>query len=195
MKHKTWNLGDVLNFAAEAHKGQTRKYSGDPYIMHPVRVAFMASEYGLGRTHIAAALLHDVIEDCDVSLDEITVRFGRFAANIVWGLTNYEARYGGPDDTMNRADRKAADRVWLAAQAPGVKSLKILDCIDNILDQPSDGSFMDVMLSEMELLVDAMVAAPIFGDHGISFSLIDYFWRVWNKAATDRADKLEKRHR
>ena len=179
-----WSIRDVYTFAAKAHEGRTRKFSGDPYIVHPVRVALMATEHGLGHIQIAAALLHDVVEDCDVSLDEITTRFGRYVANVVWGLTNYEARNGGPDDSMNRAARKAADRVWLSKQSPAVKSLKILDAIDNILDQPSTDSFMDVMLEELRLLVLAMTEPGIDGSTGgVHTDLIDRFWEVWEDAA------------
>jgi (p)ppGpp synthase/HD superfamily hydrolase len=181
-----WSMRDVFEFAKAAHEGQVRKFSGEPYINHPVRVSLMATEHGLGHTAVAAALLHDVVEDCDVSLDEITERFGRHVAGVVWGLTNYEARNGGPDDTMNRADRKAVDCGWLSAQDPTVKSLKIIDCIDNILDQPSDGSFMGVMLEEMRLLVLAMTEPSIDGaTGGVSPDLIDRFWDVWEDAAEE----------
>ena len=179
-----WSMRDVYLFAAKAHEGQTRKFSGEPYIGHPVRVALMATEHGLGHTRIAAALLHDVVEDCDVSLDEITERFGRYVAASIWALTNYEARNGGPDDSMNRADRKAADRVWLAKQDPGDKSLKIIDGIDNILDRPSADSFMTVILEELRLLVLAMTEPGIDGSTGgVQQDLIDRFWDVWEEAA------------
>ena len=178
-----WSMRDVFEFAKWAHIGQERKFSGEPYINHPVRVSLMATEHGLGHIQIAAALLHDLVEDCDVSLDEITERFGRHVANVVWGLTNYEARNGGPDDTMNRAERKAADRLWLAAQSPGVKSLKFLDMIDNILDRPSADSFMVVMLGELRLLADAMTMPSVDGAYGgVHPDLMDRFWDVYNDA-------------
>lgn len=179
-----YTLRDVFEFAKAAHEGQTRKYSGDPYIVHPVRVSLLASQFGLVYGDIAAALLHDVIEDCDVSLGEITERFGLGVATAVWGLTNYEARNGGPDDTMNRADRKAADRVWLSDQPPNVKSLKILDYIDNILDHPGSSTFMGVMLEEMRLSVLAMTEPGIDGaSGGVQTELIDYFWDIWEDAS------------
>lgn len=187
-----WSIRDVFEFAKEAHAGQTRKFSGEPYINHPVRVALMATEHGLGHVQIAAALLHDVIEDCDVSLDQITELFGRHAANVVWGLTNYEARNGGPDDTMNRAARKEADRIWLSAQSPNVKSLKFLDMIDNILDRPSADSFMDVMLEELRELANAMSAPSIEGSTGgIDSVLLNRFWGVYNDACYERMKEKE----
>lgn len=179
-----WSMRDVFEFAKEAHAGQVRKFSNEPYINHPARVALMATEHGLGHAQIATALLHDVVEDCDVTLDEICERFGSDVARNVWGLTNYEARNGGPDDTMNRAGRKAADRSWLAAMAPGVKSLKFLDMIDNILDRPSTDSFMDVILEELRLLALAMTEPGIDGaTGGVEQDLIDRFWDVWGDAA------------
>ncbi len=178
-----WSMRDVFIFANEAHEGQTRKFSGEPYINHCVRVALMATEHGLGHIRIAAGLLHDVVEDCDVSLDEIAERFGRHVAVSVWALTNYEARGGGPDNSMNRAARKEADRVWLARQDPGDKSLKILDAIDNIQDIPSDDSFTAVMLEELRLLVLSMTEPGIDGaTGGVQQDLIDRFWDVWEDA-------------
>lgn len=182
-----WSMRDVFEFAKAAHEGQVRKFSGDPYINHPVRVALMATEHGLGHIAVAAALLHDVVEDCDVSMDEIAERFGRFVARAVWGLTNYEARNGGPDDTMNRAARKAADRVWLAAQDPSVKSIKILDMIDNMIDRPSNDGFLDIMLAELSLLAEAMTAPGIDGaTGGVSPDLIARFWDVWTETSKGR---------
>ena len=54
----------ALLYATEAHKGQVRKELNEPYIIHPIRVGRMAAQYGLGGYTVAAAYLHDVIEDC-----------------------------------------------------------------------------------------------------------------------------------
>jgi (p)ppGpp synthase/HD superfamily hydrolase len=181
-----YTLRDVFEFAKAAHEGQTRKFSGDPYIVHPVRVSLLASQFGLSYGDQVVALLHDVVEDCDVSLDEIHEGFGLYVATGVWGLSNYEARNGGPDDTMNRAARKAADRVWLSGQSPSVKSLKIIDDIDNILDRPDGDSFMTVMLEEMRLQVLAMTEPSIDGPTGgVQTDLVDYFWDIWEDAAEE----------
>ena len=77
----------AFNFARQAHKG-VRRLSGEPYIMHPIAVAQIASEeMGLGSTSICSALLHDVVEDTDYTVEDIANIFGNKIAQIVDGLT------------------------------------------------------------------------------------------------------------
>ena len=74
-------------FAKEAHKG-IRRRSGEPYILHPIAVAKIASqEIGLGSTSICAALLHDVVEDTEYTVEDIEQNFGKKIAQLVSGLT------------------------------------------------------------------------------------------------------------
>ena len=77
----------AFNFAKHAHKG-VRRLSGEPYIMHPLAVAqIVSSEIGLGSTSICAALLHDVVEDTDYTVEDLENMFGPKIAQIVDGLT------------------------------------------------------------------------------------------------------------
>ena len=77
----------AFNFARQAHKG-VRRRSGEPYIMHPIAVAQIAcEEIGLGSTSICSALLHDVVEDTDYTIEDIENIFGPKIAQIVDGLT------------------------------------------------------------------------------------------------------------
>jgi len=77
----------AFNFAKQAHKG-VRRLSGEPYIMHPIAVAQIAcEEVGLGSTSICSALLHDVVEDTDYTVEDIANIFGAKIAQIVDGLT------------------------------------------------------------------------------------------------------------
>ncbi len=77
----------AFNFAKHAHKG-VRRLSGEPYIMHPLAVArIVSSEIGLGSTSICSALLHDVVEDTDYTVEDIENMFGSKIAQIVDGLT------------------------------------------------------------------------------------------------------------
>lgn len=77
----------AYKFACEAHKG-IRRRSGEPYILHPIAVATIVSqEIGLGSTSICAALLHDVVEDTDYTVEDLEAQFGKKIANIVEGLT------------------------------------------------------------------------------------------------------------
>ncbi|MBQ8607374.1 MAG: bifunctional (p)ppGpp synthetase/guanosine-3',5'-bis(diphosphate) 3'-pyrophosphohydrolase [Bacteroidaceae bacterium] len=77
----------AFNFAKQAHKG-VRRRSGEPYIMHPIAVArIVCEEIGLGSTSICSALLHDVVEDTDYTVEDISNIFGPKIAQIVDGLT------------------------------------------------------------------------------------------------------------
>ena len=77
----------AYNFAKQAHKG-VRRLSGEPYIMHPIAVAQIATqEMGLGSTSICSALLHDVVEDTDYTVEDLENIFGKKIAQIVDGLT------------------------------------------------------------------------------------------------------------
>ena len=77
----------AFNFAKQAHKG-VKRLSGEPYILHPIAVAQIAcGEMGLGSTSICAALLHDVVEDTDYTVEDIENIFGEKIAQIVDGLT------------------------------------------------------------------------------------------------------------
>ena len=77
----------AFKFAKEAHKG-IRRRSGEPYILHPIAVARIVSyEIGLGSTSICAALLHDVVEDTEYTVEDIENHFGKKIASIVDGLT------------------------------------------------------------------------------------------------------------
>ncbi len=77
----------AFNFAVEAHK-EMRRRTGEPYIYHPIEVArIVAGEIGLGKTSIICALLHDVVEDTEYSLNDIEIHFGKTVATIIDGLT------------------------------------------------------------------------------------------------------------
>ena len=87
----------AYDFAAEAHNGQMR-LSGEPYINHPVETALYLADLNLDSTTIAAALLHDVIEDCDVSMEKLDTEFGAEVAHLVDGVTK-----------LNRLDLRTSD--------------------------------------------------------------------------------------
>ncbi len=88
-------IQDAFAFARKAHHG-VRRRSGEPYILHPIAVATIVSqEIGLGSTSICAALLHDVVEDTDYTVDDIKARFGEKIAQIVDGLTKISGVHFG----------------------------------------------------------------------------------------------------
>jgi len=87
------NLRVAFEMAVEAHQDQRRK-SGEPYILHPIEVArICVDEIGLGPTAIVCALLHDVVEDTEITLEDIRKQFGDHIAKIVDGLTKLDRSY------------------------------------------------------------------------------------------------------
>ena len=97
------NIRKAFNIALEAHRGVRRK-SGELYIFHPLSVAIIcAKDIGLGTTSIICALLHDVVEDTEVTLEEIEAIFGNKVARIIDGLTKIS---GFIDQTQSIRGRK-----------------------------------------------------------------------------------------
>lgn len=87
----------AFNFALEAHKDMKRK-SGEAYVLHPIEVAIITlREIGLGATSVICALLHDVVEDTDYTIDDIKSLFGEKVAKIVYGLTKISGIFKNPD--------------------------------------------------------------------------------------------------
>jgi (p)ppGpp synthase/HD superfamily hydrolase len=138
--------------AAHAAVGQKRKYSGDDYIIHPQRVAAIVERHGGTDEMIAAAWLHDTVEDTDVSPNLITKMFGDEIASIVEGLTDVSLPSDG-----NRAKRKSIDRMHSASASTEAQFVKCADIIDNSWDiAENDLSFAKVYKSEVFLLLHAM---------------------------------------
>lgn len=90
---------DALEFATDAHSGQSR-LSGEPYVEHPIATAEFLAERRMDATTLAAALLHDVIEDCEVSREQIEDKFGDEVAKLVDGVTKMNSI-----DVLARGDR------------------------------------------------------------------------------------------
>ena len=86
---ETESIRQAYRFADEAHLGQLRK-NGDPYITHPIAVAAQCAEWKLDAQALMAALMHDAIEDCGVTKEELVQRFGAPVAELVDGLTKLE---------------------------------------------------------------------------------------------------------
>jgi len=117
----------ACQYAEEAHGDQKRKYTGEPYIVHPVAVAQIVSTVTDGCELISAAFLHDVIEDTDRTYDDIkNAGFGAGIANLVLELTDISR----PEDG-NRATRKAIDRMHLASVSSHAQTIKLADLIHN----------------------------------------------------------------
>lgn len=128
------NLEKAYQLAVEAHKFQRRK-SGEPYIHHPIEVARICfEEIGLGPTAVICALLHDVVEDTPVTLEEVTTMFGPKVALIVDGLTKLDGTYNleNPDNPQAENFKKVLStlvtdvRVVLIKMADRLHNLRTL---------------------------------------------------------------------
>lgn len=115
----------AARFAAEKHAGQTAK-NGQPYINHPIEVAFLLADVGGIESPevIAASLLHDVIEKCGVTRDELANLFGDTIANLVLELTDDKSL---PDDERRRQQTAAA-----ANLSHNAKLIRLADKISNL---------------------------------------------------------------
>lgn len=99
-------IREAFEWAVDSHKDMRRK-SGEPYIYHPIAVARIAAEeMGLGTTSIVCALLHDVVEDTDITLDQIRKRFGEKVAKIIDGLTKISGVFDQKDSPQAENFRK-----------------------------------------------------------------------------------------
>jgi (p)ppGpp synthase/HD superfamily hydrolase len=138
MKKKVENMNNIIlkaaKFASKAHLGQFRKYHTPkiPYIIHPGRVAARVSIHPIATPQmVAAAWLHDVVEDTPITLEEIEEHFGLAVCLYVEELTNPSL-----NSTLLRAERKRMDREALAIASPAAKIIKLCDRIDNLYDLP-----------------------------------------------------------
>lgn len=141
-------------FAAWAHRNQKRKYTGDPYIIHPRAVAaIVRTVHGHTPEMICAALLHDTVEDCGVSLMEILVQFGPQVAELVEWLSDVSKPGDG-----NRAARKALDRAHIARAPWEAQVIKLADLLDNTATiTQHDPDFAKVYMREKKLLLEVLV--------------------------------------
>ncbi len=115
----------AIAFATAAHEGQVRKYTGEPYVEHVIAVAEMVAAHVTDEDAITAAILHDTVEDCAVTIDDIEIEFGERVAEYVWYLTKPPAFVG------NRAKRKALDRGRLKEAPEIVRFIKVMDIWHN----------------------------------------------------------------
>ena len=150
----------VYAMAAHASVKQLRKYTNEPYIVHPMQVArIVASVEGSTEDMIAAALLHDVIEDTGCTFTDIHMSFGIDIAGMVSWLTDVSK----PEDG-NRAARKAIDLAHIAQAPANVKTIKLADIISNCTSiMEHDPNFAKVYLEEKR----AQLAVLTEGDAGL----------------------------
>lgn len=152
----------ALTFATAAHAavGQLRKYTHEPYWVHPQEVAAMVAEVpGATAEMVAAAHLHDVVEDTGVTLELIRKEFGDEVATLVGWLTDVSR-----PDHGNRAQRKAVDRAHTAGAPAEAQTIKLADLISNTRSiVEHDEKFAKTYLAEKRLLLEVLTK----GDPGL----------------------------
>lgn len=150
----------VYAMAAHAAVGQKRKYTGEPYIVHPAEVAsIVAGVPGSTPDMVAAAWLHDVIEDTGCTYTDIHMAFGADIAELVNWLTDISKPGDG-----NRALRKRMDREHTAAAPAEAQTIKLADLISNSRSiMQHDPEFAKTYLEEKRMLLEVMTK----GDPGL----------------------------
>jgi (p)ppGpp synthase/HD superfamily hydrolase len=143
----------ACRFAEEAHGDQKRKYTGEPYILHPIGVAQIVATVTNDCETIAAAFLHDTVEDTDVTYSQIVeAGFGHGIAQLVIEVTDVSTPKAG-----NRKYRKEMDRKHLAMASKRGKTIKLADLIHNTSSICKyDERFARVYMQEKKELLDVL---------------------------------------
>jgi len=145
-------LAEIVAHTAHSAAGNLRKYTDDPYIVHPREVAEIVRAHGGSDDMIAAAFLHDVVEDTHIEIEYIEEVFGTRVADLVAWLTDVSV----PEDG-NRAARKALDCAHIADapyKAQFVKCADIMSNTKSIFEH--DPKFAEVYIPETRAVLEAM---------------------------------------
>lgn len=160
----------VIDFATMAHGDQKRKYTGEPYINHPIAVAKLVMKHGGDHNQGLAAILHDVVEDTSYENVDIyrhllskgfSVKDSEDISNLVHELTDQYTKEAYPH--LNRAKRKSLEADRLGAVSSRGQLIKACDMIDNtasIVD--NDPGFASVYLKEKDELAEKLVKIPVY---------------------------------
>lgn len=168
-KEDKQKIKEAFEFANEAHKG-VRRRSGEPYIMHPLAVAKITTrEMGLGTTSVVSALLHDVVEDTDYTVEDISNLFGPKVASIVDGLTKISGVMGSDTTQQAESFRKM---ILTLADDVRVILIKIADRLHNMRTLASMPEHKQVKIASETLYIYAPLAHRM-GLHAIKTELED----------------------
>ena len=179
----------AFRFARKAHKG-VRRRSGEPYILHPIAVAKIVSrEIGLGSTSICAALLHDVVEDTEYTVDDIEAQFGTKIARIVDGLTKISGGIFG-----DRASLQAENfRKLLLTMSDDIRVvlIKMADRLHNMRTLGSMAPAKQYKIAGETLYIYAPLAHRL-GLFSIKTELEDLSFKYEHPAEYERISELIK---
>lgn len=143
----------IFATAAHAAIGQVRKYTQEPYIVHPAEVVGILRAVEHTPVMLAAAWLHDVLEDTNVTYDLLMQEFGAEITSLVLWLTDVSK----PEDG-NRSTRKELDRQHTASAPAEAQTIKLADLISNTKSIVAhDAAFAKVYLEEKRMLLQVMV--------------------------------------
>ena len=156
-------------FASEAHEGQQRR-SGEPFIAHPVGVARVLADLHLDDSTLAAALLHDVVEDTDLTIEEVRAEFGEEITRLVEGVTKLtRIHFQSREQAQAENYRKM---IVAMAQDPGVILIKLADRLHNMRTIEYLGKQKQLQKARETLEVYAPLAHRL-GIHTIKWQLED----------------------
>lgn len=184
-------IKDAYELANEKHKGQYRK-SGEPYINHPLNVAYLLADLNTGPATIAAGLLHDVVEDTDVTLDEIREQFGDDVAKIVDGVTKIsKLKYMTKEKVLAKSHQKI-----LLAMAKDVRVIlvKLVDRLHNMRTMQFQSPEKQVRIAQETLDLYAPLAHRL-GMYRLKAELEDLSYKYTNPDEYTRVYNMIKRHK
>lgn len=145
----------ALAFARKAHGEQKRKYKDELYVAHLIRVADIVKSVSHTPEMIAAAYLHDVVEDTEIPLRKVAMTFGKKVGLLVEELTDEFTKEKYPN--LNRRWRKKKETERIAKISWNAKTIKLADIIDNLPSiSQNDPGFSKKYTPEMESLVDVL---------------------------------------
>lgn len=157
-------LKEIERFATDAHGEQMRRYTPDPYIVHPIRVMEKCRQYLPQLPVLAAALLHDVLEDTSVTAEELegflyhtmNAEDARLTMLFVVEMTDIYTKQAYPQ--FNRRQRRDLEFERLTAVSPEAQTIKYADIIDNTDITENDPDFAQVYLREALRLLNKITA-------------------------------------
>lgn len=127
---------DAIEFARKAHFGQTRKNSDEPYVNHPIEVMEIVSTMTDDKNVLTAAVLHDTVEDTDVTLEEIRERFGDRVAELV------------SSDTENKREDQPAEKTWK------IRKQETIDFLNGVADEQEKMLILGDKLSNIRRIAE-----------------------------------------
>lgn len=148
-----YKLLQAVEMATIAHVGQIRKFSGLPYIVHPIEVGKILARFNMDEDVIIAGILHDTIEDTSITKKDIEKTFGSNVANLVKQVTKISIPSDG-----NREKRKALDAIHYACGSAEGQNIKLADIIANTRGVVTeDSAFAKMYIPEQQYLASKLL--------------------------------------